>query len=186
MSQQQRSRQSQAALAIAALGVVYGDIGTSPLYTIKAVFDPSFGIPFSAQSILGGLSALFWSLMIVVSFKYVVLIMRADNEREGGIMALLALASASVKDHPNWTGPLMLLGAFGAPARVVMLLMASLKNSPSRAMPLVAWLVGGVAALLSKLQPQLSPTLVGAAVSIAVMGISIGMTSRSIQQERRG
>jgi KUP system potassium uptake protein len=114
MSQPKQSRQSQAALALAALGVVYGDIGTSPLYTIKAVFDPSYGIPFSAESILGGLSALFWSLMIVVSFKYVVLIMRADNEREGGIMALLALASASVKDHPNWKAPLMLLGAFGA------------------------------------------------------------------------
>jgi KUP system potassium uptake protein len=114
MSRQQHSRQALAAIAIAALGVVYGDIGTSPLYTIKAVFDPSFGIPFSAESILGGLSALFWSLMMVVSFKYVALIMRADNEREGGIMALLALASASAKDHPNWTGPLMLLGAFGA------------------------------------------------------------------------
>ena len=109
-----QSRQQPALLALAALGVVYGDIGTSPLYTVKAIFDPSFGIPFSTANILGGLSALFWSLMIVVSFKYVILIMRADNEREGGIMALLALASASVKRHPNWRTPLMLLGAFGA------------------------------------------------------------------------
>lgn len=104
----------RAALALAALGVVYGDIGTSPLYTIKAIFDPSFGIPFSVDNILGGLSALFWSLMIVVSFKYVVLIMRADNEREGGIMALLALASTSVKHRPQWRGALMLMGVFGA------------------------------------------------------------------------
>ncbi len=107
-------RQQSALLAIAALGVVYGDIGTSPLYTIKAIFDPSFGIPFTTENILGGLSALFWSLMVVVSFKYVVLIMRADNDREGGIMALLALAAASVKQHPQWRGPLMLLGVFGA------------------------------------------------------------------------
>lgn len=64
-----QSRQQKAALALAALGVVYGDIGTSPLYTIKAIFDRSFGIPFSASNILGGLSALFWSLLIVVSFK---------------------------------------------------------------------------------------------------------------------
>ena len=109
-----QTRRNQAALALAALGVVYGDIGTSPLYTIKAVFDPSFGIPFSVENILGGLSALFWSLMIVVSFKYVVLIMRADNEREGGIMALLALASSSVKKYPQWRGALMLMGVFGA------------------------------------------------------------------------
>ena len=107
-------RHPHALLALAALGVVYGDIGTSPLYTIKAIFDPSFGIPFSTANILGGLSALFWSLMIVVSFKYVILMMRADNEREGGIMALLALATASVKRTPQWRTPLMLLGAFGA------------------------------------------------------------------------
>ena len=105
---------ARAALSLAALGVVYGDIGTSPLYTIKAIFDPSFGIPFSIDNILGGLSALFWSLMIVVSFKYVALIMRADNEREGGIMALLALASSSVRQHPRWRGALMLMGVFGA------------------------------------------------------------------------
>ena len=108
------SRQQSALLAIAALGVVYGDIGTSPLYTVKAIFDPSFGIPFTTENILGGLSALFWSLMVVVSFKYVVLIMRADNDREGGVMALLALAAASVKQHPQWRAPLMLLGVFGA------------------------------------------------------------------------
>ncbi len=114
MEVSQSSRKHYAMLSLAALGVVYGDIGTSPLYTIKAIFDPSFGIPFTSENILGGLSALFWSLMIVVSFKYVMLIMRADNEREGGIMALLALASASVKHHPRWRPSLLLLGAFGA------------------------------------------------------------------------
>ncbi len=114
MQLQQPARQHYALLALAALGVVYGDIGTSPLYTVKAIFDPSFGIPFTTENILGGLSALFWSLMLVVSFKYVVLIMRADNEGEGGIMALLALASASVKQYPRWRMPLLLLGVAGA------------------------------------------------------------------------
>jgi KUP system potassium uptake protein len=114
MSQQINTKQSQAALALTAMGIVYGDIGTSPLYTVKEVFNPSHGIPFSAESILGGLSAIFWSLMIVVSLKYVILIMRADNEREGGIMALLALASASVKERANWGAGLALIGAFGA------------------------------------------------------------------------
>jgi len=93
---------------------VYGDIGTSPLYAVKEVFNPSHGIPFSAANVLGGVSAIFWSLMIVVSLKYVVLIMRADNKGEGGIMALVALAVASVRDHPKWGAMLGLVGVFGA------------------------------------------------------------------------
>src|SRR6202158_5283282 len=99
-----RSRVST--LILAALGVVYGDIGTSPLYAVKEVFNPSHGIPFSTANVLGGVSAIFWSLMIVVSLKYVILIMRADNKGEGGIMALLALASSAVKDHPRWVAPI--------------------------------------------------------------------------------
>ncbi|MBL0124056.1 MAG: potassium transporter Kup [Betaproteobacteria bacterium] len=109
-----QSHRQYGLLALAALGVVYGDIGTSPLYTIKAMFDPSFGIPFTAENILGGLSALFWSLMLVVSLKYVMLMMRADDQREGGIMALLSLASTSVKDRLHWRTGLTLLGVFGA------------------------------------------------------------------------
>ena len=114
MNKKEQTKQSRAALALAALGVVYGDIGTSPLYAAKEVFNPSHGIPFSTANILGGVSAIFWSLMIVVSIKYVILIMRADNKGEGGIMALLALASASVKEHPRWSVPLALIGVFGA------------------------------------------------------------------------
>ena len=97
-----------------ALGVVFGDIGTSPLYAVKETFAPGHGIPLEAQNILGGLSTIFWALMVVVSLKYVVLIMRADNRGEGGIMALLALASSAIKDHPGWRTPLMLIGVFGA------------------------------------------------------------------------
>ena len=107
-------QQSRAALTLLALGVVYGDIGTSPLYAIKETFNPEHGIPLNVETILGGLSAIFWALMIVVSLKYVTLIMRADNRGEGGIMALLALASTSVKHRPEWSKALLLLGGFGA------------------------------------------------------------------------
>ncbi len=114
MDQKEQSNPSRAALALAALGVVYGDIGTSPLYAVKEVFNPSHGIPFSPENILGGLSAIFWSLMIIVSMKYVILIMRADNKGEGGIMALLALAASSVKERAAWSARLALIGVFGA------------------------------------------------------------------------
>src|SRR5260370_14417035 len=109
-----RLKKPLAGLTLAALGVVYGDIGTSPLYAAKETFNPDHGIPLNTSNILGGLSAIFWSLMIVVSLKYVVLIMRASNKGEGGIMALLALASSAVKDHPRRYAMIMLLGVFGA------------------------------------------------------------------------
>src|SRR5258708_11616077 len=108
-----RIKKPIAGLTLAALGVVYGDIGTSPLYAAKETFNPEHGIPLGTLNVLGGLSAIFWSLMIVVSLKYVILIMRADNKGEGGIMALLALASSAVRDNPRWYGPIMLLGGFG-------------------------------------------------------------------------
>jgi KUP system potassium uptake protein len=108
------SQSSKAALTLLALGVVFGDIGTSPLYAVKETFATSHGIPLDDQNILGGLSIIFWSLMMVVSLKYVVLIMRADNRGEGGIMALLALASSAIKDNPGWRTPLMVIGVFGA------------------------------------------------------------------------
>ena len=105
---------SRTALTLGALGIVYGDIGTSPLYAAKKTFNPEHGIPLTPDNILGGVSAIFWALMIVVSLKYVILIIRADNQGEGGIMALLALASAAVRDRPKWRATLLLLGVFGA------------------------------------------------------------------------
>src|SRR6266498_3022175 len=107
-------RQTTAALALLALGVVYGDIGTSPLYAAKETFNPQHGIPLTPENILGGISAIFWALMLVVSLKYVTLVLRAGNRGEGGIMALLALATASVRDRPRLGAALLLIGVFGA------------------------------------------------------------------------
>jgi KUP system potassium uptake protein len=114
MAQGPHHTQSRAALTLLALGVVYGDIGTSPLYAVKETFAPVHGIALNVDTILGGLSAIFWALMIVVSLKYVVLVMRADNRGEGGIMALLALAFTAVRERPEWQVPLLLVGVFGA------------------------------------------------------------------------
>jgi KUP system potassium uptake protein len=107
-------RSSTTALTVAALGIVFGDIGTSPLYAVRETFSPDHGIPLTHDSILGGVSTMFWALMIVVSLKYVVLIMRADNRGEGGIMALIALAASGVRERPHWRRPLMLIGLVGA------------------------------------------------------------------------
>jgi KUP system potassium uptake protein len=108
------STPSTAALALLALGVVYGDIGTSPLYAAKETFNPQHGIPLTPENVLGGISAIFWALMVVVSLKYVVLVLRADNRGEGGIMALLALASTSVRNRPRLLAAILPVGVFGA------------------------------------------------------------------------
>jgi KUP system potassium uptake protein len=101
-------------LSLAALGVVYGDIGTSPLYTLKTVFDPGGGLPLQPANIIGIVSLIFWSLIVIVSVKYVTLILRANNHGEGGIMALLALAASSVKDKKRLRHALLLTGVMGA------------------------------------------------------------------------
>ena len=107
-------RESVAALTLGALGVVYGDIGTSPLYTMKEVFSPAMGIPLDAIHIVGAVSVIFWGLMMVVTLKYVLLILRADNRGEGGIMALTALAAQTAGDSPRRRLILLLIGVFGA------------------------------------------------------------------------
>src|ERR1700759_70445 len=92
----QRSKKAMARLALGALGIVYGDIGTRPLYTIKETFGAQ-GVTATTSNVLGILSLVFWSLILVVSVKYAGFIMRADNKGEGGIMALPALAPRSVR-----------------------------------------------------------------------------------------
>ena len=114
MERDRSSRASETALTLAALGVVFGDIGTSPLYAVKETFSPAHGIPLTPASIFGGLSTIFWSLVIVVSLKYVVLVMRADNRGEGGTMALLALAANALKERPRMRDVVVLLGLLGA------------------------------------------------------------------------
>jgi len=106
------SRSSLGALTIAAIGVVYGDIGTSVLYAIKEVFG-SGHVPFTPQNVFGILSLFFWTLTLIVSLKYVLLVLRADNHGEGGLVAMLALASQAVKDQPRLRGVLLLVGIFG-------------------------------------------------------------------------
>ena len=110
----QGSKKQRAALALAALGVVYGDIGTSPLYTMKEVFAGNHPIPLTPDNILGILSLILWSLIVVVSIKYVVFIMRADNRGEGGIMALIALALHGAKGNKKQQRMIMLAGLLGA------------------------------------------------------------------------
>jgi KUP system potassium uptake protein len=106
-------RESRTALTVGALGVVYGDIGTSPLYTIKEVFNPDRGVALDAQHLIGAVSVILWGLMMVVSLKYVILILRADNRGEGGIMALTALASKAAGTTPKRRLILLLVGVFG-------------------------------------------------------------------------
>lgn len=109
-----QNKKQQAALALAALGVVYGDIGTSPLYTMKEVFGGIHPIPLTPDNVIGILSLILWSLIIVVSIKYVVFIMRADNRGEGGIMALIALALHNAKGNRKRERMIMLAGLLGA------------------------------------------------------------------------
>jgi KUP system potassium uptake protein len=100
-------------MALAAMGVVFGDIGTSPLYTMREVFGGHHGLPVTPDNVLGVLSLVFWALTIVVSLKYVVFIMRADNRGEGGIMALTSLALRTT-ESPRLAGGMAALGLFGA------------------------------------------------------------------------
>jgi KUP system potassium uptake protein len=101
-------------LAVAAIGVVFGDIGTSPLYALKEAFSESHGIPLTESSILGVISLLFWAIVVVVSIKYVLFVMRADNNGEGGVLALMALSLRPFATKGHLSAILMMLGIFGA------------------------------------------------------------------------
>ena len=162
MNRDSNVKEPISSLTLVALGIVYGDIGTSPLYAAKETFHPDHGIALTVENILGGVSAIFWALMIVVSLKYVILIMRADNKGEGGIMALLALASSAVKDRPRWHAPILLLGVFGAslfygdavltPAISVLSAVEGLEVGTSAFKPVVVPIAVGVVIALFALQ----------------------------------
>src|SRR5207248_8004451 len=100
------------ALSVGALGVVYGDIGTSPLYTVQLIFAGSRPLAVSPTHVYGAISLIFWSLMMVVTLKYVLLILRADNHGEGGIMALVALIQGAIKTRRKEA--LIIVGILGA------------------------------------------------------------------------
>jgi len=107
------SKSSLSALTLGAIGIVYGDIGTSVLYAVKEVF-ASGHVDLTPDNIYGILSIFFWTLTVIVSLKYVMLVLRADNHGEGGTAALLALASHAVQDKPVLRRRLLLIGMFGA------------------------------------------------------------------------
>ena len=109
---EQHGKSSLAALTLGAIGVVYGDIGTSVLYAMKEVFG-SGHVQFTPDNIYGILSIFFWTLTIIVSVKYVALVLRADNHGEGGLVAMLALASMAVKDRPVLRHRMLIVGIFG-------------------------------------------------------------------------
>src|SRR6516165_8067041 len=101
-----------AAAALAALGIVYGDIGTSPLYALKQA--AVAGGALSSETVIGIVSLILWTLILIVSFKYAILIMRADNHREGGIVALLALLDVRHAPGKSWRASLLIVGLIGA------------------------------------------------------------------------
>ena len=111
---QTAQRSSLGILTLGAIGVVFGDIGTSPLYALKESFHAAHGLPISLENVLGILSMIFWSLMLVVSLKYVAVIMRAHNNGEGGIMALLALNMRDPQISPRKKMLVVAVGLFGA------------------------------------------------------------------------
>ncbi len=109
---QRQSKEKLVSLALGAIGVVFGDIGTSPLYALKEVFHS--GIPIDREHVTGVLSLIFWSLTLVVTIKYAIFIMRADNKGEGGIMALMSLALHGSRDNPKRMVFITTLGLLGA------------------------------------------------------------------------
>jgi KUP system potassium uptake protein len=110
----QQTKSSLAALTVAAVGIVYGDIGTSPLYTMQEVFAPKHGLALTQNNIFGIVSLILWGLIFIVSLKYVTLVLRASNRGEGGIMALTALGLESVSKNSKLYFPLTVLGLLGA------------------------------------------------------------------------
>ena len=144
-----------AGLTLAAIGVVYGDIGTSPLYTLKEVFAPATGVALTSANLIGVVSAVFWALMAVVTLKYVLLVLRADNHGEGGVLALAALAMANAR-RTGAGRALLLLGAAGA----------ALFYGDSIITPAISVL--GAVEGLSVLTPELTPWVLPLSLAVLV------------------
>ena len=152
---------SLAKLAIGAIGIVYGDIGTSPIYAFRETFAGHHPLPPDALHIYGVLSLIFWSMMIIVSLKYLTIVMRADNKGEGGSLALLALINRSLgggKDRKKWTGGIILLGVFAT----------ALFYGDSMITPAISVLsaVEGLTTVNPGLQPWVIPIAIGILVGL--------------------
>ncbi|USD19652.1 potassium transporter Kup [Microbulbifer variabilis] len=114
MKSKEKTHKGKWFLSLAALGVVFGDIGTSPLYAVKLIFHSRLNIPLTEANILGGVSTIFWALILIVTIKYVTLIMRLDNRGEGGIMALMTLAMDATEGRKNLQWFVVTAGILGA------------------------------------------------------------------------
>lgn len=178
-----------AALSFAALGVVYGDIGTSPLYALKECFSPIHGVPLTPENIYGVLSLIFWSLTVLVAFKYLVVMVRADNRGEGGILALLALLKPNeVSTRRRWLlisagllGSALLYGdGIITPAISVLGAMDGLAVAAPALQPLVMWISLAIIVVLFLVQRRgtagvgaiFGPVTLVWFVCIAVLGLA--------------
>ena len=185
----EHKKSSLVGLTLAAVGIVYGDIGTSPLYTLKTVFDPTHGLSVTHNNLLGIVSLIFWGLTLIVSLKYVTLVLRADNRGEGGIMALMALVLSSVSKSSRWHVPLMVIGVFGAtlfygdsvitPAISVLSAIEGLEVATPAFSPYVVWLTIAVLVALYSVQSHgtagigrfFAPIMLIWFVALACMGV---------------
>jgi len=155
-------------LVIGAIGIVYGDIGTSPIYAFRETFAGHHELKVDQLHIFGVLSLIFWSMMIIVTLKYVTIIMRADNKGEGGSLALLALINRTLGGKKRWTSGIILLGVFAT----------ALFYGDSMITPAVSVLsaVEGLTTVNSGLQPFVVPIAVG--ILIGLFAIQSRGTSR--------
>jgi KUP system potassium uptake protein len=179
-----------ALLVLGAVGVVFGDIGTSPLYALKEAFNPHYGIPLTADNVLGILSLMAWSMLWVVTIKYLFVMLRADNSGEGGILALLSLALRGVRHRPVLKWTIIAFGVFGAamfygdsmitPAITVLSAMEGLQEYSPRLEPFVIPFTLGVIAVLFFIQKHgtakvgafFGPVMVLWFASLAAVGAS--------------
>ena len=161
MNETRHPQTSFRVLALGALGVVYGDIGTSPLYTMKEVFGGHHPLPPTPDNVLGILSLVFWALVIIVSLKYVTFVLRADNRGEGGIMALVSLVRRATRSRPRLRWGLLALGLCGA----------SLFYGDGLITPAISVLsaVEGLQIATPALQPYVVPTALVVLVSLFLL-----------------
>lgn len=152
-SQVEAQPRSQRAIVLGALGVVFGDIGTSPLYAVRECFSGPHGLPAQPEIILGVLSMVFWTLMLVISLKYMALVLRADNKGEGGVLALMALVTAHFRSGGKRWRSFTVLGIFGAS-----LLLADAMITPAIS---VLGAMEGLGAVRAEWQPWILPIAVG-------------------------